>query len=150
MSCTRISTRGSAVVAPELAVVETIDTLDIIPKGPALPESRLLGVVQAGVLMVVGVAGLYLSLVTMGHVTGAVKVPAVLVAVAVIYVGIDRMAKTLISPRFDTGLWMSTTWLVLIIGATTIADILPLGISSDTTKTIGVAGNTPPDLFSKH
>ena len=77
-------------------------------------------------------------------VTGAVKVPAVLVAVAVIYVGIDRMAKTLISPRFDTGLWMSTTWLVLIIGATTIADILPLGISSDTTKG-GYRPNIPAD-----
>jgi peptide/nickel transport system permease protein len=79
-----------------------------------------------------------------------VKVPAVLVSIAVVYYGIDRALKTLVSPTIDTGLWLSGLWLVLIIGATTIADALPLGVSSDTTKTLGVAGNARPDLFSSH
>jgi peptide/nickel transport system permease protein len=138
------------VVAPELAVVETVETLDFVPHVVAPPASKAFGLVQAGVLLIVGIAGLYLSLVTIGHVAGIIKVPAVLVSVGVIYAGIKRATRTLFGPTFDTGLWMCGIWLVAIIGATTFADLLPLGISSDTTKTIGIPGNLRPDLFSKH
>ena len=59
-------------------------------------------------------------------------------------------AKTVFGTGFDTGLWLCIIWLVALIAATTFADLLPLGVSSNTEKTLGQAGNLRPDLFSAH
>jgi peptide/nickel transport system permease protein len=69
---------------------------------------------------------------------------------AALFMACDRAGKAIWGRWFDPGLWLSLSWLVLLIGATTIADLLPLGNYRDTTKTIATVGNARPDLFSSH
>jgi peptide/nickel transport system permease protein len=117
---------------------------------PTPRVGRRAGLTQAVLLLVAGIAVVYAGLVPMGHVAGIIKVPTVILGLAGLYLGLDRAAKSLIDPSIDTGLWLSILWLAGVILATTFADLLPLGVSSDTQKTIGVAGNLRPDLLSAH
>jgi peptide/nickel transport system permease protein len=79
-----------------------------------------------------------------------IKVPLVLVAVFLVFKGIDGLLKMRLGRAFDTGFWLSGTWLVLIVLAAVIADVLPLGDYQNASKTLSVAGYARPDLLSAH
>jgi peptide/nickel transport system permease protein len=116
----------------------------------AAPRSRVVGLLQAFGSLVAGVVVLYVILVVMGHAKALLKVPVALVGIALLYLACDRGGKSIWGRYFDTGFWLSSIWIGGIILATTFADLLPLGNYQDTTKTIAIAGNARPDLFSSH
>jgi peptide/nickel transport system permease protein len=138
------------VVASNLPVLESLESTPSVPSLPPAPSSRPVGLIQGLGFAVAGAALAYLGLVTMGHVQGIFKVPVVLASVAALFLACDRAGKAIWGRWFDPGFWLSLSWLVLLIVATTIADLLPLGNYRDTTKTISVVGNAPPNLFSSH
>jgi peptide/nickel transport system permease protein len=136
------------VAVSELDIAATSDDLVLLKDETTTSRGNLLAL---GVLLLVaGVAVVYIGLVPMGHVTGIIKIPTVLVGIAGMYQGIDRILRGAFGPHFDTGLWMCVFWLVVLILAATFADFLPLGVASDTSKTVALVGNQPPDLFSAH
>jgi peptide/nickel transport system permease protein len=111
---------------------------------------RLRGVLSAlGLLVLAGLLW-YVSLVIAGGQTGVVKVPLTLLGVAVAYKAVDVGGRTIKGPGFDTGLWLSVTWMVLLVGTAVFADVLSLGNYNDPTKTLTEVGNLRPDLFSAH
>ena len=134
-------------VVSEFDLVTAVEPEAAQPEAPVARGSRL---ATAAALGVATIAVIYVGLVPMGHVIGVVKVPTVLVGVAGLYLALDRAAKAVFHPTFDTGLWLCIIWLVTLIMATTFADVLPLGVSSNTDKTIGIPGNLRPNLFSAH
>jgi peptide/nickel transport system permease protein len=119
----------------------------------AEPPARAGGrfaLVLGPLLIVAGVVLTWVSLVPMGDVTGSVKVPLVLIGIGAVFMGIDRLAKGLWGPRFDTGFWLSTAWVAALTLAAVFADLLPLAEHKDTVKSFAEPGNVRPDLFSKH
>lgn len=134
-------------VASELEVVRSTE---VVTAAPVRTGSRAAGLVRGGLLLAAGIAVVYIGLVPMGHVTGIIKVPVVLAGIALTYMGVDGLAKAWWGPQVETAFWVSVFWLVALILAAIFADFLPLGEAVDTTKTITIPGNTPPDLFSAH
>ena len=98
----------------------------------------------------VGVALLYAFLSPLGHLSNAVKIPAVLVSLVVTFRGVNGTARSVFGPRFDTGLWLCSIWLGLLVLAAVFADLLPLGNYQNATGSIDTAGYATPDLFSRH
>jgi peptide/nickel transport system permease protein len=134
------------VVASELAVIEATEYLPPV----RAPRSRAAGLLGGAVLLALGVAIIYIGLVPMGGASGIIKVPVVLVGIAVTYRSLDLSAKAWWGPQFETAFWMSSIWLVVLVLAAVFADLLPLGEAVDTSKTISIPGNVRPDLFSAH
>jgi peptide/nickel transport system permease protein len=134
----------------ELAVVESVESVETPLALPTGAPARRPGLIQSVLFAVLGVALLYVGLVPMGHVVGLVKVPVVLASFVAFYLAIDRAGKALRGAHFDTGFWLCCTWLVLLILATIFASWLPLGEYKNASKTIGTPGNLRPDLFSSH
>lgn len=131
----------------ELALVESLETA---PPEHRAGRSRRAGLLQAVGFLAVGVAAVALGLTEMTHVAGLIKVPTVLVGLVALYLACDRVAKAVWGASFDTGFWMSLSWLVLLIAAAILAGVLPLGEYKNSAKTIGTPGNLRPDLFSRH
>jgi peptide/nickel transport system permease protein len=134
------------VVASELAVAESAPVVAVAD----VERSRTRGYVQGAVVLLAGIAIVWIGLVPMGRVAGIIKVPVVLLGILAMYKGIDQIAKAARGPFFETAFWACAIWLGLLILAAIFADFLPLGEAVDTTKTITIPGNQPPDLFSAH
>jgi peptide/nickel transport system permease protein len=131
----------------ELAATESITA---IPALPAVVPAHRAGLLQGILFAILGVVVMYIGLVPMGHVVGIVKVPVVLVSVAFLYLACDRVGKAIRGQLFDTGFWLSLTWLILLVAAAITAALLPLGEYRNASKTIGTPGNLRPDLLSSH
>ena len=107
------------------------------------------GNVPLGVgLLIASFAMLYLSLVVIER--GWFKIVLGLAALWVFFQGLDRVMKGIKGDNFDTGLYMSGLWIIIVVGGALLADLLPLGEYQDTTKTLSIPGNEHPDLFSAH
>jgi peptide/nickel transport system permease protein len=120
---------------------------------PPLPEEKVLGTARLllGVgLVVVGIVVMWLFLAPLGDTDGIVKVPMVLLGVALILTGLHYAFTAIWGPRFETGFWLSVAWIVALTFAAVFAAWLPLAEHVDTTKTIAEPGNLRPDLFSEH
>jgi peptide/nickel transport system permease protein len=65
-------------------------------------------------------------------------------------VGIDAVAKRVIGPTFETGLWLAVGWLGLVVFLAVFVDLLPLGEARDPSKTLSEPSRVRPDLFSSH
>ena len=78
------------------------------------------------------------------------KIIVVLAALTMLFIAIDRIAKTIKGEGFDTGLNLCFLWIFAIVFGAIFADLLPLAEHQDTTKTISVPGNARPDLFTEH
>jgi peptide/nickel transport system permease protein len=116
----------------------------LVPKPPR-------GGVPAGVgMLVAGIALMYAVLAPLGDMSGVLKVPFFLVSAYLAIKGIDVTGKTLRGPRFETGLWLCSAWLVLLTLAAIFADFLPFTEHVDTVKSITEPGNARPDFFSRH
>lgn len=127
---------------PVTALEDDITTAAIARRRMPLAVAALLGIVGAA-LVWIGTAGLtkhsaYLRLVL------------VLAGLVGLYIAIDRLARRLIRPDFDTGFWLSAAWVAIVVLGAILADVLPLAEARDTKKTFSepIAGR--PDLFSKH
>ena len=132
----------------EVTVSES-DSGELASTGAAArSKTPSLGLVVA--LFVPGLALLYVSLVTMGDVTAGAKMMVVLIALALLFRGVDVFLKATLSPTTDTGLMLSGVWLVCLIVSAVLADFLPFGEHIDISKTILDPGNARPDLFSGH
>ena len=130
--------------------VEAIESFELTPVAPLRARSKRRQLAEAAAYLVVGVGAVYAGLVPLGHVTGVVKVPVVLAGVAALFLACDRAGKAIWGRSFDTGFWLSATWVGLLTLATLTADLLPLGNSDDLSKTGATVGNLRPDLFSSH
>jgi peptide/nickel transport system permease protein len=126
-----------------------------IPAGLVVAPDRLGRRLIPGLLYALTMAvaaGLlwYVGLVASRGQPGVVKVPLTLLGVAAGYKAVDIAGRTIRGGTFDTGLWLSVTWLVVLVAAAVFAGVLPLANYNDPTKTLTVAGNLPPDIFSAH
>jgi peptide/nickel transport system permease protein len=117
---------------------------------PATGRRRRWSLAGHLVLFAAGIALLYAFLAPLGHLTGVVKVPVVLISLVVTFRGLSGTATALFGPRFDTGLWLCAIWLGLLVLAAALADLLPLGNYQNATGAIDTAGYATPDLFSRH
>jgi peptide/nickel transport system permease protein len=138
---------AETVVLPPAASTEmTVDEVfrALEPKPPR-------GGILAGLgLLLGGLVAMFVVLAPIGGVAGIVKVPLFLLSIYVTIRGIDVIGKTLRGPRFETGLWLCATWLVLLGLASIFADFLPFTEHVDTVKSITEPGNARPDFFSRH
>lgn len=100
--------------------------------------------------IVVGAVLALVGTMVLGDVTAAVRVGITLLGLVVVYVGIDRLARSVFGPRFETAMWLSALWLVLVVLAAIFADLLPLAESRDVSKTLTSPTLVRPDLFSSH
>lgn len=66
------------------------------------------------------------------------------------FTGFDRAGRGFFGATFDAGLWLSTIWMVAIIGAAVLADALPLGEARDASKVLLEPNFLLPSLFSSH
>ncbi len=76
-------------VASELAVTETAPVVAVADVG----RSRTRGYVQGALILLAGIAIVWIGLVPMGRVAGIIKVPVVLIGILAIFKGIDQIAK---------------------------------------------------------
>ena len=123
------------------------------------PDDTVLGADGAGerkrlyrwgsILLVAGLALLVFGLVASAVIMG-VRVPAVLVGLVGVYMGLRRIGLAKFGGDFDLTFVLSGVWLTVLILAALIAPLLPLGEYKDTTKTLGEKGYAPPSLFSDH
>lgn len=91
-----------------------------------------------------------LGLIVLGDRSGMVKVPLVLVGMVAAYQCLRTAGRTIWGADFDTGFWLSAAWLIMLVVAAALADVLPLANHNNPSLTLNVAGNLRPDLFSAH
>lgn len=102
-----------------------------------------------GILLAVGIACLAFGLAASAVVMGA-RIPIGLIGLIGIYMGLRRIGVAKFGAEFDLTYILSWVWLVVIIGASILAPVLPLGNYNDPSKSLGAAGFQPPSLFSDH
>ena len=123
------------------------DGLSVPPTevGPAGPSR---GLTRAAALAVVGVVVVWAFLGPWGSVDGLVKVPSVLIGVGLLIGAAGHAGRAVWGPEWDTGFWLSCAWLIALVAAAVLADVLPLAEHVDITKSISEPGKARPDLLS--
>lgn len=101
-------------------------------------------------VLIAGIAIVYAILAPLGDVTAWAKIPIAAVGTFVAYLGLDMVMKAWRGSNFPTGLRLAQLWLIVVVAAALLADILPLGEHENTAKTITIPGNRHPDLLSSH
>jgi peptide/nickel transport system permease protein len=117
------------------------------------PPPKIVGPARTAlgaVLFVAGIVLTWLALSPLGDLDGIIKVPLVLIGIAVTYAGLGRISRGIWGNDFDLAFWLSVGWIFALSVCAIIAPILPLAEHTDTTKTIAEPGYLRPDLFSKH
>jgi peptide/nickel transport system permease protein len=64
--------------------------------------------------------------------------------------GFEAFGRLVRGPSFDTGLWLASLWIGLVVLAAVFADLLPLAESRDASKALSEPILMRPDLFSSH
>lgn len=105
---------------------------------------------RATALVALGALAVWGALVPLGRAPAAAKVAVVVLGCGLLFRGARRAGRAWRGPGFDLGFWLAVAWLVGLATAAALADLLPLANHSDTSSTIGVAGNARPDLLSAH
>ncbi|WP_420637723.1 ABC transporter permease [Candidatus Poriferisocius sp.] len=101
-------------------------------------------------LLAVGTAVLWLALAPLGALPGPVKISAVVIGVAAMYLGLREVGRAVWGPEWDGVMWLAIGWLAGLSLAAVFADALPLSEHVDISKTLAEPGNTRPDLLSAH
>jgi peptide/nickel transport system permease protein len=114
-----------------------------IGDGRRLLALRVTEAIAGGVLF-------WAALVPLGHLEGVIKIPLLALSLAICFRGVDGIVKIVVSPKADTGFWLSGLWLSLLVLVAALANVLPLGDYENTSLTINAAGYARPDLFSAH
>ncbi len=99
--------------------------------------------------------GIFLSVVVTAVLTGSggeIRVSLGVVGLVLVFLGLDSVFKFVWGEKFQTGLWLSVGWIVLVCLAAVLADLLPLSESRDAAVTIREGTKTllRPDLLSAH
>lgn len=81
---------------------------------------------------------------------GAWRPVVVLVGILGLIGALDSVLKLAFGEETQTGLWLSVTWLGVVVVAAVTADWLPLGEARDTSKTLTEPSLLRPNLFSSH
>jgi peptide/nickel transport system permease protein len=115
------------------------------PQGPQRPRPPAAGLaLPLGLLVLVVAVGLLPDL------SANVRLPAALVGLFLAHVGLDALARRVLGPQVEVGLWLAIGWLALVVLAAVFADLLPLAEARNPAQTLGVASRQRPDLFSAH
>lgn len=119
------------------------------PRAPrtSSPRTRALWCV-GGIAVAVVLAVVATTVLT--DVTATVRVGLGLLAAVVAFMSVDRLCKTVISPTFETGVWLAVLWLVVLVLAAVLVDLLPIREARDVSLTLDEATLQRPDLFSAH
>ena len=104
----------------------------------------------ATLLVPLGSVVLYVALGVMTESEAAVRIIGSLIALTLVYFGLDAIAKRVFGAAFETDLWLSITWLVLVVTSVIFADLLPLSESQNPSLTLSEPSRARPDLFSAH
>lgn len=78
------------------------------------------------------------------------RVVLVLTGLVTIEQAIARTGRAIWGSDWDVLFWLSVAWLALIVTAAVMAPLLPLGESSDASKTLLEPIRARPDVFSSH
>ncbi len=111
---------------------------------------RTIRAVLGAVAIAAGVCGVWVGLVPASAVGAQLQMPIVVVALMILGVGVGQVARSICGRKVRLILWLSVTWLVLIVLAAVFADLLPLAEARDTSKTVLEPSLGRPDLFSQH
>lgn len=135
----------TALVAPAAgpAVVELIPPV-------AAGRARHIGALAGFALAVVGLS--FLGAATMGltDTDAVLRLGVAAVGAVLSFVGLQGVGERLSGPRFDLAVWLSGLWLVIVVLAAALADVLPLAESKDISRTLDAPTLLRPDLFSAH
>lgn len=102
------------------------------------------------VLAPVGLAVIYAALGVLTDGEAWLRILLFALGAAAFYVGLDAGLSAIFGAGFDTGLWLAVLWVVVVVGAAILADVLPLNEARNTSLTIGQPSRQRPDLFSPH
>lgn len=129
--------------------VQTI--IDHPPEAPPLQKGRRgRGRTLLVALAPVGVILGYVALAVVTDGDAWLRILLFAAGAALFYVGLDAGLKAVFGPDFDTGSWLAVAWVVLVVGAAVLADVLPLAEARDVSLTITEPSRVRPDLFSEH
>jgi peptide/nickel transport system permease protein len=113
---------------------------------PTLPLKPWLGVV----LVPLGIAAVFVALGVMTDRHAAVRLVVSLAGLALAYLGVDRVAKRIWGPSFETDLWLAIVWVGVVVLVAVMADALPLAEARDPARSLTEPSRARPDLFSRH
>jgi peptide/nickel transport system permease protein len=139
-----LSTRGSAVAVVDVDVTQSDEGAGAGP--PTGRRRAALG----PVLLLLGIAVTWFALEVLEDMTALPRVAIVLAGLAVAYVGLDRVLRSVFGRRVETDLWLAVIWVVAVVVAAVLADVLPLKEAQDASQTFGEPVRARPDLFSAH
>jgi peptide/nickel transport system permease protein len=100
--------------------------------------------------VLLGVIAIVASQMFAPSVSGWFQALLAVVGAGLVLKGIADVVSAMSGKAIDVAAWCSVGWLVLLIGATALADVLPLGNADDLTTTTGVKGFAKPRLLSAH
>jgi peptide/nickel transport system permease protein len=100
--------------------------------------------VLTGILLFAGACGV------LTDVPAEIRLSVGIAGLVATYFGVDWLAKRRFGVTFQTATWLSAGWLVLVIDAAVLADLLPFAESVDPSKTFKEPVLARPDLFSRH
>jgi peptide/nickel transport system permease protein len=107
--------------------------------------------VAAGVgLLVLGVIAFVVSTAVLTDATAVVRLAVAAVGALLVFYGIDRIGNALANGRFETGFWISSVWLIVVVLSAIFVNFLPLAEYKDVSKTLTEPTLLRPDLFSNH
>lgn len=150
---------GSAAPAPASPVGSAAPAAST-PSAPASPATtgRLRAKIQQHRLPfgITAIAlGIILVVVATAMLTdsrGEIRVSLAVVGLVLAFFGLDSVFKFIWGEKFQTGLWLSVGWIVLVCLAAVLADLLPLQEARDAAVTLreGTKTRLRPDLLSAH
>lgn len=104
--------------------------------------------------IVVGIIGgpalVYAALDAMTHVTAEIRFIPGFTGAILFLVGVDAVVKRRFGPTAKAGVWFAAAWIVLVVVAAGVADLLPLAESRNASRTFEEPILASPDLWSSH
>jgi peptide/nickel transport system permease protein len=101
-------------------------------------------------LVVLAAAALVVSTAVLTEANAVIRIVLATVGAVAGFLGLRILGRAVFGRRFDLGLWLSLIWLVVVVVAAILADVLPLAESKDVSKTLRTEPLLRPDLFSQH
>ncbi len=100
--------------------------------------------------LLVGIALVWIGTDLLSSAAIQPRLAAVVVGLVLAVWGLDRVLRRVVGPQADAGLWLSVVWVAAIVLAAVFAGVLPLNEARDASKSFGAPVLARPDLFSAH
>lgn len=140
---------------PDTLLVAPADDLELAVAPEPLPPSagpswkRFRPVIAVGGILI-GIALVLLGTMVLTDDVGPLRPILVIVGALGILSGVDSALKLKVGEHAQTGLYLSIAWLVIVVLAAILANVLPVAEARDTSLTINEPSLLRPDLFSSH